>query len=561
MHQGQPLTAGTGHDESAPTGRGGRSEGDERVRRGLAWLEAAMAVAAFAVLCVLVLSVAPRLVEPDDYAYRGSIVAVTEGHFLTLSSTQVAALAQALGGPGGRGAVFGPGPAAPGPGGGRIVGGPSLIPQWVQLSDGRWISEKDPGYPFLAAPFQALGIIRWAPLFYGALACVGLFAGARRWLGRFGGAAAVGLYCSSGAALLFAWRDYMPTFTDASLIAAGSGALLWAVLAVEASSRWRTWAGLAGFVMLEAATFVRYTDVVVLGCAAVAVVLVWWRRAARLPLSAVVWWLASVAIFGVGVAVFDDLVYGGPLTTGYRPGEIQFGLGAIAPNLRYMPAHLLQAMPMLVLGLVSLAWIIVRWVRLRRAAGEPGFVARRDLWVGLALAASWFAVWGLYSAYFWTANAFGTTLQFARFYVPALGAISLLGAWLVTRIPGRAWVAGLTSATVIAAMFGLGAWSYHTMTGTGIGLGVKGCVGQQPASGPQPAGIRCPAGPQKITDGPGGVAPQPTANLGNLRAIRSGRVAADIACEILHKASPRGRLTHCVEAGDAETRACRRRGG
>jgi hypothetical protein len=140
---------------------------------------------------------------------------------------------------------------------------------------------------------------------YGALDCIGLFAGARRWLGRFGGAAAVGLYCSSGAALLFAWRDYMPTSTDASLIAAGSGALLWAVLATGASSRRRTWAGLAGFVMLEAATFTRYTDIVVLGCAAVAVLVAWWRQPARLPSSAVGWWLASVAVFGVGVAVFD----------------------------------------------------------------------------------------------------------------------------------------------------------------------------------------------------------------------------------------------------------------
>ena len=70
--------------------------------------------------------------------------------------------------------------------------------------DGRWISEKDPGYPFLAAPFQAAGIIRLAPLFYGALGCLGLFFGARRWLGRYGGPAAVVLFCSSGAALLFA---------------------------------------------------------------------------------------------------------------------------------------------------------------------------------------------------------------------------------------------------------------------------------------------------------------------------------------------------------------------
>jgi hypothetical protein len=203
-------------------------------------------------------------------------------------------------------------------------------------------------------------------------------------------------------------------------------------------------------------------------------------------MGAVGWWLGSVAVFGVGVAVFDDLVYWGPFTTGYRPGEIQFGLGAIAPNLRYMPAHLIQAMPVLVLGLAALAWIIVRWVRRRRTAGEPGLAVRRDLSVGLALAASWLAVWGLYSAYFWTANAFGTTLQFARFYVPALGAISLLGAWLVTRIPGRAWRAGLTSAVVVAAMFGLGAWSYHDMVRSRIG----GIVGVQTGPPPGAAALR-----------------------------------------------------------------------
>ena len=159
-----------------------------------------VAAAAFAVLCVVVLSVAPQTAEPDDGAYRASIVAMTDGHFLTLSTAQAETLARELG----------DNPAAP----------PN---QWVELANGRYISEKDPGYPFLAAPFEALGIIRWAPLFYGALACLGLFIGARRWLGRFGGLAAVGLYCSSGAALAFAWRDYMPTFTDASLIAAGSG--------------------------------------------------------------------------------------------------------------------------------------------------------------------------------------------------------------------------------------------------------------------------------------------------------------------------------------------------
>jgi hypothetical protein len=405
-----------------------------------AWAEAALAVIAFAALCAVVLSVAPQAAEPDDGAYHASIVAMTEGHFLTLSTAQAETLAR------------------------KLRDNPDAPPnQWVELSDGRYISEKDPGYPFLAAPFQALGIIRWTPLFYGALACLGLFVGGRRWLGRFGGLAAVGLYCSSGAALAFAWRDYMPTFTDASLVAAGSGVLLWAMLATEAHSRRRTWAGFTGLVALELATFVRYTNVVVLGCAVVAVIVAWRLRTASLPGRTLCSWLASVAVFGAGVALFDDLVYGGPLTTGYRPGVVTFALGAIGPNLRVVPQQLMQAMPMLVLGLIALVWIILRWLVLRRVGGDAGVAVSRDLSVGAALGGSWFAIWGLYSAYTWTTDPTSVTVQVVRFYVPAIGAISLLGAWLVTRIPGRSSRAGLISATVIAAMFGLGVWSFYAM--------------------------------------------------------------------------------------------------
>src|ERR1700751_2941338 len=114
---------------------GDRAEVISTSRR--AWVEIALAAAAFATLCVVVLSVAAQTAEPDDGAYRASIVAMTEGHFLSLSTAQAEALA----------AKLGDNPAAP----------PN---QWVQLADGRWISEKDPGYPFLAAPFQQLGLIR-----------------------------------------------------------------------------------------------------------------------------------------------------------------------------------------------------------------------------------------------------------------------------------------------------------------------------------------------------------------------------------------------------------------
>jgi len=446
---------------------------------GLARTEILLALAAFAVLCIAVLSAAPQLVEPDDYAYQASIVALADGHPLTLSTAQVTALANQLAQSAGPNRRIGPGP----------LGG--SIAQWVQLPNGRWISEKDPGYPFLAGPFQLLGIIRLAPLYYGALGCLGLFFGARRWLGRYGGAIAVGLFCSSGAALLFAWRDYMPTFTDAALIAAGTGALLWALLAEEATARRRTWTGLLGFLAIEAAVFARYTNVVVLGCAMVTVFAVWWLRPASVPRGALRWWLGSVALFGAGAATFDDLVYGGPFKSGYRPGEITFSLGAVRPNLRYLPAHLIQAMPMLVLGLAALAWIAGRCLLLRPTGGEPTggeptggeptAGARRDVAVAAALAASWFGVWALYATYTWTAGPGLSSLQATRFYVPAIGAISLLGAWLVAQVArlghlprrarasGQAPLAALTSAAVVAAMFGLGVWSFTDMRAFRLG--------------------------------------------------------------------------------------------
>jgi hypothetical protein len=455
--------------------------------------EVCLAAAAFAVLCVLVLRASPYLPEPDDYAYRASIVAMTDGHLFTLSGAQAHALAEQLAPQVGHNRL------SPGPGGGPV--------QWVQLPGDRWISEKDPGYPYLAVAFQALGLIRLAPLFYGALACLGLYAGGSRWLGRWGGTAAVGLYCSSGAAILFAWRDYLPTFTEASLIAAGTGALLWAMLAAGASTRRRTWVGLAGFVALEAATFSRYTNVVVLGCAVAAVLVAWRLRATRLPGSAVARWLASVCVFGAGVAIFNTLIYGGPLRSGYRPGEITFSLSALGPNLRYMPAHLIQAMPMLVLGLAALAGIAVAWLRGRRAGGKQATVAGRDLAVALALAGSWAAVWALYATYTWTAGPGLSTLQAVRFYVPALGAISLLGAWLLVRVPRGQPLAAITTLVVAGVLFGLGGWAFHDM--------YQFPFGRQIGVIPGPDGtVNLRSGPGVRIGGPGGVAP-----AGPVRAV------------------------------------------
>ena len=277
-----------------------------------------------------------KMLEPDDYAYRASIIALSQGHFW-LTNVQYIALAK------------------------NLSGG---IQQWVHLANGHWISEKNPGYPFFAVVFQWLRIVRVTPLFYGAIGSAALYAGARRWLGRRGGLCAVVLYCSAGAAMVFAWRATMPTFTDASLIAAGAGALLWTLLAVEASSRRRTVVGLMGFLALEGATFIRYTDVVELAVAVAAVYV--FARSARLRWRNVAWWLSSVVVFGGLALVFDALVYGGATATGYSSGEITFSTSAVVPNLENMPTHLLRTMPLALVAVGAVIWIAARLVTARR---------------------------------------------------------------------------------------------------------------------------------------------------------------------------------------------------
>jgi hypothetical protein len=95
----------------------------------------------------------------------------------------------------------------------------------------------------------------------------------------------------------------------------------------------------------------------------------------------------------------------------------------------------------------------------------------------------------LYATYTWTAAPGLSTLQAARFYVPALGAISLLGAWLLARVPRRQRLAAITTLAVVAALFGLGSWAFHDM--------------YQHPFGPQIAVVPGPGGTVELKPGPG----------------------------------------------------------
>jgi uncharacterized protein YjeT (DUF2065 family) len=293
--------------------------------------------------------------------------------------------------------------------------------------------------------------------------------------------------------MVFAWRATMPTFTDASLIAAGAGALVWTLLAVEASTRRRTVVGLLGFLALEGATFIRYTDVVELAVAVVAVCA--FARSARLRWRNVAWWLSSVALFGGLVLVFDALVYGGATRTGYSSGEITFSASALVPNLENMPAHLLRTMPLALVAVGAVIWIVARLVTARRAEMGERSRRRRDACVAGSLVAGWIGIWGLYAAYTWTvtmgAGGIDSDVHVVRFYVPALGLMALLGAWLLTRIPG--WFASPRAATPTSR------WR-HPVSAPGAGspaaapaVRVADCPAAVGADRPAAVGAECPA--------------------------------------------------------------------
>lgn len=426
---------------------------------------ALVGVGLFLAFGALVLSHSSSLLEPDDYAYRASIVALSHGHLL-LTNAQYHALARSLSGG---------------------------IAQWHHLASGLWISEKNPGYPFLAVPFYWLGLLRVAPLFYGALACGGLYLGARAWLGRWGGTAAVALYLFSGTALTFAWRATMPSFTDASLVAAGAGLLIWALWSSGASPARRGWAATGALIALELATFVRYTDVVLLIVGALALVLL--ARPARFPARQLLAPLASLVLSGAGILAFNAWAYGSATSTGYSAGEITFSTSAIGSNLLSMPAQWTRSMPLWILATLVLLALYARaaWPSLAREGSS-----RSDLVTGLAIGAGWWALWALYLAYTWTVQAGGgpsgaaVTVHLVRFYLPGLGPMALLGAWAVVRT-GRVLRLALLAGALISALASFSAMAAAGPAGaSGPGGGAPALHGQAPSAPPSGGGSGAP---------------------------------------------------------------------
>ena len=122
------------------------------------------------------------------------------------------------------------------------------------------------------------------------------------------------------------------------------------------------------------------------------------------------------------------------------------------------------------------------------------------------LAAGWIAIWGLYAAYDWTVrmgSGPGSDIHLIRFYLPALGLISLLAAWLLVQLPR--WL----PVVLLVVLIGLGARSYPNLVAGGPGGQGGGPGGSQGVGGPGGTGGSRPGLP-----GSGGVPGAPPSGVG-----------------------------------------------
>ena len=311
------------------------------------------------------------------------------------------------------------------------------------------------------------------------------------------------LYLFSGLALTFAWRSTMETFTDASLIATGVGLLLYVVLATEKSQRFRTTVGGLGFLALSMATFARYTDLVALAVALIAVTL--FSRRSQISRSTLAIWYLVSTLSMAAIALFNYWAYGSFASTGYSSGIIKFSLSSIWSNLTSVLPQVIVALPASILAIGAIGYALRGYLRKSGAAtnGESHSY-RQDLAIVVSLAGAWFGFWLVYLAYSWTVNQSGAGLHVVRFYVPAISFVALLGAYLISKLRKTIAIGFAVAVMVLAfvSFYHLTGGSTNALGGGAhgpLGIGVNGAFG--PGQGGQIPGGSFAGGP----NGGGGV--------------------------------------------------------
>jgi hypothetical protein len=353
----------------------------------------------------------------------------------------------------------------------RLQGG--MLTQYVEIAPGRWAFEKAPGYPLLAAPFQALGLMRWANIVLAALAAWTLYRGVSCWRDGFTAWVGVTLLLLSPLSLIALHQADMDTYASGALlvIAAGLG-MHHARCATRGRFAW--WGLLLSGLAAGWAVIVRYTTVLVL------IPLGAWIGLSlvhqRAPARELAMWLAGCAIaFGV-LFLYNLAVFGQVLDFGYRYSPYQpdfawytLNQADVAGNPTWLAQGTLSAALSVVVNQLG-RWVqplLMGWPLLPLAlVGLLATLCKRSALIAASVAVVWLI--GVYAPYAGIVY-FGVTRELAsefnrtwgfyavdRYLFPALLPLTLLSTVLVTarRVPRALTLAGL--AVYVAG----GVWLY-----------------------------------------------------------------------------------------------------
>jgi hypothetical protein len=177
-----------------------------------------------------------------------------------------------------------------------------------------------------------------------------------------------------------------------------------------------------------------------------------------------------------------------------------------------MPANLTTSMPTWLPAAAAVITIAVR--RLRERHDSPRSPEDVDARIGAVQTAGWLGLCALHLCHTGTVGQLpggpvdnSITVHVIRFYLPAMGLIAMLAAWLISRFV-RPVLMRAIGVLAVAALF-----SFQSMA-TSNGLGGSGRIdGGSGGTGEPPSGA--------TGAGPGGP-PPPSVSLGTMSSGRSG---------------------------------------
>ena len=340
-----------------------------------------------------------------------------------------------------------------------------MLVQYVEVSDGRWVVEKAPGYIFYLVPFEWMGISRWGNVLLAAGMVIVTFILLKRL--RDEETACIGslLMLFTPIGLIMFNRAYMDTFASLAFLAMGGGLYFYYLLEQK---KLRPWSG--GLMLFFAFLLISWSVVTRQSNLLVAIILALHfaitrgtallkGERGRLPVE-----IAGV-VLGAGIPmaallVYNNYVFGSPWDYGYNYtrfpvnfayqylGQVtadgkSLPIKIIIDNLKSVPQALITGFPLLVIGIPGIgAALYFKFFHKKDSPAGRWTSLRGELpWGTLLVLIGWFlGVYLLYLTYEFTAEFLTSSSSFfryARYYLPGLFPVAIVCSLIIARLPRK----------------------------------------------------------------------------------------------------------------------------